>query len=800
MEDSVTDVYIYLVEDYGYVCRYNREIKKRGRLPASTSVKFQSESQRPVPPTGTPEDGRASQSSPPSASPAGESAVADRQPLSLSSQADQRGGSPASNIPPIVDGRLVSHAESVISHGNESPERRRRVSTSMSVTSLIQPGSHKNATSDSRAFRPRAGSLSAAFSDNHVADSEALISDDSVGYPSPANLGRPHEYRRTQDHRDSFRSAASNGDSTRESFSTATVPNSLSPDLLQKAPTEDCCYRFLDPVLPYIRNILPASVACELLDIFLTDPGSSLFRGASPYILTRIFRRKSILHPTSPRHTTPALLATILWCVAQTADVMLLHVPGTRAKVVNDLYDLAISLVSERDPDRWRRIHGGLRAEKEVPIPGWANSASVPTTTAANEPAGGVDDVLTFILLSIAVSGGDFKSDCYKWWSKALRLTLSLQLNREDERCPASVSPCANPLCSCHRDRSDATFAEFERREERRRVFWLLYSLDRHLSLSFNTVLSMPDSYCEVYAPLPERIWENLDAIPPRELPTRVMGPPVLATGTGYLEYFLPLMAILGDIIEIHHRRRHPRLGQQDDAYSISVVQHLLTDYEFSLGALGRDAAIVPASTAFQIPGQGGRDLLSGMPAPGFKMSSSSSYQADQSKVRLVMAYSTHILHVLHVLLHGKWDAISMLDGGDDWITSEHFTECASHAISASQSVSTILTIDPELTFMSYLFGIYLLQGSFILLLFADRMPQLGPNESVEQACENIIRAHEVCVVTLNTEFQKNFRKVVRSTLYSVRGTGTTDWEEHRARRRALSLYRWTKGAKGLAL
>jgi hypothetical protein len=142
---------------------------------------------------------------------------------------------------------------------------------------------------------------------------------------------------------------------------------------------------------------------------------------------------------------------------------------------------------------------GGLRAENEVPVPGWNHGTSVPTTTAANEPAGGVDDVLTFILLSIAVSGSDFKSDCYKWWSKAVRLTLSLQLNREDERCPASVSPCANPLCSCHRDRSDATFIEFERREERRRVFWLLYSLDRHLALSFNTVLSMPDSYCEVY-------------------------------------------------------------------------------------------------------------------------------------------------------------------------------------------------------------------------------------------------------------------------------------------------------------
>lgn len=111
-------------------------------------------------------------------------------------------------------------------------------------------------------------------------------------------------------------------------------------------------------------------------------------------------------------------------------------------------------------------------------------------------------------------------------------------------------------------------------------------------------------------------------------------------------------------------------------------------------------------------------------------------------------------MHVLYVLLHGKWDAISMLDNVDDWITSWRFTECASHAISASECVSTILKIDPELTFMPYLFGIYLLHGSFILLLFADRMPQVGQNQSVEQACETIIRAHEVCVVTLSTEFQ----------------------------------------------
>lgn len=127
-------------------------------------------------------------------------------------------------------------------------------------------------------------------------------------------------------------------------------------------------------------------------------------------------------------------------------------------------------------------------------------SNSTPMLTAANEPAGVVDDVLTYILLSIAVSGSDFKSDSHKWWSKATRLAFSLKMNREDERCPGPVSPCANPLCACRREQDPLTLESVENREERRRVFWLLYALDRHLSLSFNTILSIPDSYCEVFS------------------------------------------------------------------------------------------------------------------------------------------------------------------------------------------------------------------------------------------------------------------------------------------------------------
>ena len=281
-------------------------------------------------------------------------------------------------------------------------------------------------------------------------------------------------------------------------------------------------------------------------------------------------------------------------------------------------------------------------------------------------------------------------------------------------------------------------------------------------------------------------------------------------------------MAILGDVIQVHHQRLHPRFGKLSDNDAVSLIEASLASCAKSINEVesryeteGLDGTI-PAS-AFLSPSSGHQETPMSQP---FDVAVSQRPRR-RAQAQLVTAYGTFILHVLHVLLHGKWDAVSMLENDDGWITSAPFMKCASHAISASEAVSQILRCDPELTFMPYLFGIYLLHGSFILLLFADRMPQIGPNESVERACETIIRAHEVCVVTLSTEFQvstavqgprlangfaktscfqKRFRKVLRSTLYSVRSAGATNAEESKARRRVLSLYRWIKGAKGLAL
>ena len=122
-------------------------------------------------------------------------------------------------------------------------------------------------------------------------------------------------------------------------------------------------------------------------------------------------------------------------------------------------------------------------------------------------------------------------------------------------------------------------------------------------------------------------------------------------------------------------------------------------------------------------------------------------------QTKIVVAYSTHLMHTLHILLNGKWDPISLLDDNDLWISSQGFISATSHAVSAAEAINDIMEYDPDLSFMPFFFGIYLLQGSFLLLLIADKL-QGEASPSVVKACETIVRAHEACVVTLNTEYQ----------------------------------------------
>lgn len=267
--------------------------------------------------------------------------------------------------------------------------------------------------------------------------------------------------------------------------------------------TARCRYRVLDPLLPYLSDILSVPTACDLFDVYLTDPGSSPFRYAPPYVLTRIFRKKSLLHPTNPRPLSAALLATILWCCAQAAELPSLLAPGARSRTTKALYDLAVALISERHVGQWWRGDAQPLSEPDAPRDSTSTDDSQPTDrNDIREHLGAVDDVLAYLLLCIAVSGGEFKADCQEWWHRAIRTTMTLGLHCEDEACLLGVD-CTRPMCACRVPSGEPSLAFLEAKEERRRVFWLLYCLDRHLALSFNRTLQMPDSYVEVRGRLP---------------------------------------------------------------------------------------------------------------------------------------------------------------------------------------------------------------------------------------------------------------------------------------------------------
>jgi hypothetical protein len=430
-----------------------------------------------------------------------------------------------------------------------------------------------------------------------------------------------------------------------------------------------------------------------------------------------------------------------------------------------------------------------------------------------------VDAIFATVILVLVISGSHFKADSLKWLAKAARLVRASGIAMQDEKHDVSgpVSPISHEGCSSFRSQLIAD-------EERRRLFWLIYCLERHLGLAFNLTLGIPDGTFRVFTPLPERVWDQMEDIPLHCLPPRSFGPPSQISGTGFFEYFLPLMVILGNIMHLHHCQLHPMLGGFPKEEAVLQIESMLSQRQqdlIELDARGRLYSLDESTLEENASYVRNLSLLATDGASG------------DSRLPFVVSYSTYILHVLYVLLHGKWDPISMIEDNDDWITSTKFVTCASHAISASEALSKILSLDPELVFMPYLFGIYLLQGSFIVLLFADRMPQLGPNKPVAEICETIIRAHEVSAITLDTMFQvsgflpclsfllllkqrelpsegmpahnteneqKNFRKVLRSMLYDVQDMNQRFGSGQKARRRELlSLYRWTPGSNGLA-
>lgn len=531
-------------------------------------------------------------------------------------------------------------------------------------------------------------------------------------------------------------------------------------------------YPVLLPLLSHITSVIPASLACDLLDLYFTNPSTSFFQPASPYVLTHIFRRRSFLHPTNPRPTSPALLCAMLWVTAQTCDAPFLTAISTaRGRVCQKLLELCISLlrplvhVSFTPP---QPAHRGPEDSENDSVGIGLGGLGGQDSSAGREgvgAAGSLDDVLTYLHLGIVISASEFKAASLRWLNVSWTLARELKLNHEESMVEQMEddledhhSPRTGSVHSHHSRHGQSGISE-EEREERRRTWWLLYIVDRHLALCYNRPVALLDVECSgLYLPLDDITWQNGDfygsneqniysqnpGSPSATMPSRTIGPTFEITGCGLYQFFLPLMAILGQVVDLHHARNRPKFGSMgqtsgegnDDGlgYMVREINAQLEVYAQSLQEF---------ETANTRSNDSRRD----------EHQDEGPLTDMEIQAKIAISYGTHVMHVLHILVAGKWDPISMLDDNDLWISSASFISSTAHAVSAAEAISNILKYDPDLSFMPYFFGIYLLQGSFLLLLIADKL-QGQASAAVVSACETIVRAHEVCVVTLNTEYQ----------------------------------------------
>lgn len=542
-------------------------------------------------------------------------------------------------------------------------------------------------------------------------------------------------------------------------------------------------YTVLRPLLPFIGSIIPTALACDLLELYFTTTTSVFMHPQSPYVTGFVFRKASFLRQNNPRVCSPALLSSMLWIAAQTSDSpFLTSPPSARGRICQKLLELTIGLLKpliHTPPDAMygHSANSGVSAVAlgglGVPLP-----AQTPQVEDGGPGAtGSLDDVVTYAHLATVVSASEYKAASLRWWNAAWSLARELKLGRELPPAPepSEVSGMREESVEAgsmdgHHPRTNDKMSQMqqqEEREERRRIWWLLYCVDRHLSLCYNKPLALLDVECsELMQPENEVVWQAgefymRDSAEPDY--QRRRGPPFECTGHGIFGYFLPLMTILGELVELKQARNHPRFGLHfqnslDWTGQINEITQQLDSFGQSLkafeeqqGAAQLERTYSRESAALGIDGaHGGVDRRSPPQPTGQQMTES------MHQTKIAVAYGTYLMHTMHILLNGKWDPISLLDDNDLWISSQSFVSATGHAVAASEALNDVLDYDPDLSVMPWFFGIYLLQGSFLLMLIADKL-QADAGPSVVKACETIVRAHEACVVTLNTEYQVRF-------------------------------------------
>ncbi|KIW92138.1 uncharacterized protein Z519_07122 [Cladophialophora bantiana CBS 173.52] len=568
-----------------------------------------------------------------------------------------------------------------------------------------------------------------------------------------------------------------------------------------------CKYPVLQYLSPFLDRDFGSGLACDLLDTYFSSAFLSRMHPTCHHIHNFILRKIDVLDSSQPRQTHPALLGSMLFVAAFSDKALgLFSGPEEKDRVCKYLSLLTYRLLN---PARYEPL---LRQE-DLGLPpifgpdsGWSNddlrrALDIPNDTFPE--SWGMDYIIAFIHVSSVISGSEKKAASIRWWSVAFNLARDLKLNEEaqstimpqdTENRPAGLN------CKCSLSQhAEGDFINEIQREERRRTWWLLFLMDRHLALCYNRPLALLEAECkDLLLPLDDVTWQSgaqphshgTRAEGPRcmLLPSgtgRSHGPPKTCSGVGLFEFFLPLMVHCGTLLDWNRSRLHPVLSGA--SIWSSQERQILRELDNYQATLDRVTASICAENDTE---------------EGTRWQQPSAAEVEDSEAthiaKTVAGYARHIVSVLRILVGSKWDPVCLFEDSDFWTSSLGFKDSMSHTMAASECVTQILECDPDISFMPYFFGIQLLHGSLLLLLVAYRL-QADSGNAILAACEAVIRATEACFVTLPTDYQRQFRNVMRSAIALAKGRRSNPRDTEKQLTFVLARYRWSRNGAGLA-
>jgi hypothetical protein len=319
--------------------------------------------------------------------------------------------------------------------------------------------------------------------------------------------------------------------------------------------------------------------------------------------------------------------------------------------------------------------------------------------------------------------------------------------------------------------------------EERRRIWWLLYIWDRHLALRYNRPLSIKDSESQdVQLPMDDSTWQTSSS--PATSPAvinqhRQRGPPSIILGDSIFEILLPLMCILGQIIDMHHVAYHPRVERGlsnpvADAYTSTITQQLV-EIEPSVTALGAHHDGASNTGPFR------NAIL-------------------RQHQHLLGCHARFLLQLLYSLLgQASWDKLTLYDRANEYMHTPRFGEVLSRSLLAAESLEALMLAGPIMEFDSMFFGIFFYHGASLpWAVLASLKRQCDPK--VVHACETYVRVYEASNTSYLAEYLRKTRRLLLTSLKEIRDGVPLSRTEAHLQKHILKVYRWTGEGTGLGL